>query len=86
MGHAADDVAHLENRMSGRVTSLLFNGAASRAMLHPEGGGDEIEVTLPQSGEFATLARGDVVHIGWEGEQANAFAFDPGADALAGEG
>ena len=76
MGRAEADVAHLENRTTGRVTSLLFNGAASRAMLRPETGGDEIEVTLPQSGEFADLARGDAVHIGWEAAQANAFAKD----------
>ena len=78
MGQNEADVAHLENRMTGRVTSLLFNGAASRAMLRPEGGGDEIEVTLPQSGEFANLKRGDTVHFGWEGEQANAFATTGG--------
>ena len=60
--------------MTGRVTSLLFNGAASRAMLRPEAGGDEIEVTLPQSGEFADLTRGDAVFIGWEGAQAIAFS------------
>jgi len=70
----AADVAQFENRMTGRVASLLFNGAASRAMLRPESGGDEIEVALPQSGEFADLSRGDTVHIGWDGAQANAFA------------
>ena len=57
----------------GTVTTLLFNGAARR-MLVRETGGDEIEVTLPQSGEYADLVRGDAVHIGWEGDQANAFA------------
>jgi len=78
LGHTAGDVASFENRMSGKVTSLLFNGAASRAMLRPDGGGDEIEVALPQSGEFASLRRGDPVHIGWAGEQANAFAAGTG--------
>lgn len=81
IGHAAADVEKFENRMSGNVTSLLFNGAASRAMLRPAGGGDEIEVALPQSGEFSGLRRGDEVHIGWSGDQANAFAYDPAAAA-----
>jgi spermidine/putrescine transport system ATP-binding protein len=81
IGHGAADVARYENRMSGKVTSLLFNGAASRAMLRPAGGGDEIEVTLPQSGEFSTLDRGDEVHIGWDGTQANAFAWDAASAA-----
>ena len=81
IGHAVSDVANFSNRMSGSVGSLLFNGAASRAMLRPAGGGDEIEVALPQSGEFSALKRGDEVHIGWEAEQANAFAYDPTAAA-----
>jgi spermidine/putrescine transport system ATP-binding protein len=81
IGHAAADVENFENRMSGKVSSLLFNGAASRAMLRPAGGGDEIEVALPQSGEFSHLRRGDEVHIGWSGEQANAFAYDAKAAA-----
>ncbi|RME13946.1 MAG: hypothetical protein D6801_10260, partial [Alphaproteobacteria bacterium] len=63
------------------VESLLFNGAASRALLSPDGGGDEIAVALPQSGEFAHLRRGDVVHVGWTGEGASAFAHDAAADA-----
>ena len=79
IGHAAGDVEAFENRMSGTVSSVLFNGAASRVMLRPAGGGDEIEVALPQSGEFSGLSRGDRVHIGWAGEQANAFAHDPAA-------
>ncbi|RME16035.1 MAG: ABC transporter ATP-binding protein, partial [Alphaproteobacteria bacterium] len=67
IGHTEDDVARFENRLSARVDSLLFNGAASRALLSPDGGGDEIAVALPQSGEFAHLRRGDVVHVGWTG-------------------
>lgn len=71
-----DELAHFENRMVGKVQSLLFNGAASRAILRSEANGDDIEVTLPQSGEFADLTRGDDLHFGWSGEQANAFAVE----------
>ncbi|MFZ7092551.1 ABC transporter ATP-binding protein [Primorskyibacter sp. 2E233] len=68
----ADDLAHFDNRLSGQVTSLLFNGAASRIIV--AAGSEEIEVNLPQSGEFADIARGDAVHIGWAGDQGNCFA------------
>ena len=36
--------------------------------------GEQIEVTLPQSGEYADLVKGAPVHIGWSAEQGNAFA------------
>ena len=35
--------------------------------------GETLEVTLPQSGEFASLQRGDTVHIGWGAAQASCF-------------
>ena len=60
--------------MAARVTSTLFDGAASRVILQDDAGGEEIEVSLPQSGEFAGLGRGAEVHIGWSGEQGNCFA------------
>ncbi|MBR9651301.1 ABC transporter ATP-binding protein [Thalassovita aquimarina] len=73
ISRSADDLAQFENKMSGTVASLLFNGAASRLILKTESG-EEIEVTLPQSGEFAGVGRGDTLHFGWSGEQANSFA------------
>ncbi|TCP42922.1 ABC transporter ATP-binding protein [Rhodovulum marinum] len=72
---SAGELAHFDNRMSGRVTALLFNGAASRVLV--QAGREEIEVNLPQSGEFADLARGAEVHIGWAGDQGNCFAGTP---------
>nr|MDA3857518.1 ABC transporter ATP-binding protein [Roseovarius sp.] len=45
------DLAHFDNRLNGQVTSLLFNGAASRILVQSAQGGPEIGVTLPQSGE-----------------------------------
>ena len=38
------------------------------------GHAQEIEVTLPQSGEFATLTKGAPVQIGWSGDQTACFA------------
>ncbi|MAZ18083.1 MAG: spermidine/putrescine ABC transporter ATP-binding protein [Ahrensia sp.] len=68
------ELTSLDNHLKGHVTSLLFNAAASRVLVRDEGSAGEIEVALPQSGEFDDLAKGDVVHIGWSGEQANCFA------------
>lgn len=71
--HDAADLAQFDNRVSGVVSSLLFNGAASRILVRDEVG-EEIEVTLPQSGEFANLTKGAPVHIGWAGDQTTCFA------------
>jgi len=68
------DISHLENRISGKVSSVLFNGANSRILVHDTKTGEEIDVALPQSGEFASLSGGAPVHIGWGGAQALCFA------------
>ncbi|MFD0860478.1 ABC transporter ATP-binding protein [Roseovarius aquimarinus] len=78
IGRAAGDVAGFDNRLSGTVGSLLFNGAASRIIVTCAETGGEIEVTLPQSGEFANLARGAPIHVGWSADQANCFAASGG--------
>ncbi len=69
----AADLTAFDNRIDGVVSSLLFNGAASRILVRDEIGA-EIEVALPQSGEFADLSRGAPVHIGWAGDQTACFA------------
>ncbi len=74
----ASNFEDFDNRITGRVTSLLFNGAASRILVRDAAANEEIEVNLPQSGEYASLARGDEVQIGWSGAQGNCFAA--GAD------
>jgi spermidine/putrescine transport system ATP-binding protein len=71
----ASDLDQFDTKISGQVSSMLFNGAASRILVRDDQG-DEIEVTLPQSGEFASLGRGDAVHIGWSGDQSNCFAAE----------
>ena len=73
----AADLAHFDNQISGRVTSMLFNGAASRILVGSDDGREEIEVNLPQSGEFASVAKGDAVHIGWSSDQGNCFQAGP---------
>jgi len=70
-------VAAFDNRMQGTVTTLLFNGAASRVLVQTATGGEEIEVALPQSGAVADTRKGDVLHLGWAGAQGNCFAAPP---------
>lgn len=77
ISHSSDDLAHFDNVLAGQVESLLFNGAASRILVKDASGG-EIEVNLPQSGEFSGLARGSEVQIGWSGAQGNCFAAEAG--------
>ena len=81
LARSAEELAHFDNRIEGIVSSLLFNGAASRILVRDAAGGGEIEVALPQSGEFADLAEGERVLIGWSGAQGNCFPAGEGADA-----
>lgn len=74
VGLTPEDTAHFDNRISGTVSSLLFNGAASRILVRDATADAEVEVTLPQSGEFESLTKGAPVHIGWSSDQGNCFA------------
>ncbi|MEZ5722434.1 MAG: TOBE domain-containing protein [Paracoccaceae bacterium] len=49
------ELAGFDNRIEGTVTSLLFNGAASRILVRDAAAGEDVEVNLPQSGEYAGL-------------------------------
>ena len=69
-----DRVADMDNRISGDLVSILFNGANSRALVRDPRSGGELDVALPQTGEFSSLKRGQVVHLGWGMAQAQAFA------------
>jgi len=69
------DLAAFDNQITGTVQNVLFNGAASRIMVHAANGAGQIEVALPQSGEFSHTAKGEEVHIGWTAEQGNCFAW-----------
>ncbi|GAA6182392.1 MULTISPECIES: ABC transporter ATP-binding protein [unclassified Shimia] len=76
IAHTQDALANSENHMSGKVSSVLFNGAASRVLVRDAKGLQEVSVNLPQSGEFARLSKGDDIHIGWDAGQANCFAAE----------
>lgn len=73
LARSSEDVASFENRIDGTVDSLLFNGANSRVLIRDKASGGEIDVALPQSGEFSNLGRGAPAHIGWGASQALCF-------------
>ncbi len=74
IGTEAGRVSAMDNRITGEVVSILFNGANSRALVRERVSGGEVDVALPQTGEFSHLVRGQQVHLGWGLAQAKAFA------------
>lgn len=61
-----------ENSLAASVKDVLFDGANSRALMLSESG-QEIVVTLPQTGEFANLRAGDQLCLGWRKEVTRLF-------------
>lgn len=70
----ASDIAQCDTTLSGTISSIFFNGADSRIIIRADTSHDDIQVTLPQSGEFSDLTRGDTVHVGWSAAQGICFA------------
>jgi len=64
MGQQSPTSAEPINRQVGKVESLLFNGANSRALVRSENG-QLIEADFPQVGEIAELRPGDDVELAW---------------------
>jgi len=73
LSETEDRIAGMENRIDGELVSVLFNGANSRALIRDRQTGGELDVALPQTGEFSNLSRGQHVHLGWGMTQAKAF-------------
>jgi len=67
------DLSNPDTMISGRVSSVLFNGADSRILVRADDGGVEIEVALPQTGDCSDMRQGDEVHLGWNANQGNCF-------------
>lgn len=68
-----DDVSHMDNISFGTIENVLFNGANSQLLLKDNFNGAEINISMPQTGEFRDLGKGDVVHFGWEGQQTRCY-------------
>jgi spermidine/putrescine transport system ATP-binding protein len=61
-------------RFSGRVESLLFDGANSAVLVREQKSQTEIRIALPQTGRFADLQVGETIAFGFEVERAVCFA------------
>jgi spermidine/putrescine transport system ATP-binding protein len=61
---------------SGRVDSLLFDGANSAILVREARSNEEFRIALPQTGQYSDLVPGETVH----------FAFDPGRAVCFAEG
>lgn len=55
------------------VDSVLFNGANSMVILRDPKSGETIQVTLPQTGVFLGLTKGEIVYASWNPTQARCF-------------
>jgi spermidine/putrescine transport system ATP-binding protein len=72
----ARDVAQLPpaaQRFSGRVGSLLFDGANSAVLVREEATRAEIRIALPQTGRFADLRADETIAFGFDPQRAVCF-------------
>ena len=72
----ARDAAELPRavqRFSGRVESLLFDGANSAVLVSEERTHAEIRIALPQTGRFADLEVGEMIAFGFDAQRAVCF-------------
>ena len=67
------DVKKMGNSGQGKVENILFNGANSQMILRDTDTGQEMNVVLPQTGEFRDLNRGDNIAFGWEPQQTRCY-------------
>ena len=58
-------LASLPNRFDGRVSAVLFDGAASSLLIDTAGFDQPVRAVLPQAGPLAGIEVGAPVHVGW---------------------
>ena len=58
----------------GKVESILFDGANSAVLLHEETSRVEFRIALPQTGQLADLAVGEIVNFGFDPQRTVCFA------------
>ena len=63
----------LPNRFEGRVSAVLFDGAASSLLIATPGFEEPIRAVLPQAGPLAGIEVGAPVHLGWTSDAAKVF-------------
>ena len=72
----ARDAAELPpaaQRFSGRVGSLLFDGANSAVLVREKKARAEIRIALPQTGRFADLRVDETIAFGFDPQRAVCF-------------
>jgi spermidine/putrescine transport system ATP-binding protein len=74
----ANDLPPASRRYSGRVASLLFDGANSAVLVREAVTGAEIRIALPQTGRYADLRVGEGIVFGFD--PARAACFPAGSD------
>jgi spermidine/putrescine transport system ATP-binding protein len=65
-----------QNSIKWVVNSVLFNGANSMVILCDPNSSEKIQVTLPQTGAFLELIKGETVYTSWKPTQARCFTFE----------
>jgi len=73
LSRGSSGVEGFDNSLTGRVDNVLFNGANSAVLVRDQRTGGEIMVALPQTGEFADLAKDQDLHLAWNADQAKCF-------------
>ncbi|MFK7835321.1 MAG: ABC transporter ATP-binding protein [Sulfitobacter sp.] len=73
-GSHADNAVNLRQ---GSVETVLFNGANSTVTVK-ESSGNLLKVALPQTGDFASLRKGDAVFTRWDPAQARCYPVAEG--------
>jgi len=73
LGRNAAELPPAALRLSGRVASLLFDGANSAVIVREETTRTEIRIALPQTGRFADLAVDETVAFGFDPQRAVCF-------------
>lgn len=71
-----DTINNQANNSSGVVKNILFNGANSQLLLRDSSNGAEITISMPQTGEFRDINKGDTVYFGWEAEQTRCYRVE----------
>lgn len=64
----------LPNRFEGKVSAVLFDGAASSLLIETPGFDLPVRAVLPQAGPLAGIEVGEKVHLGWTAEAMKVFA------------
>ncbi len=73
IARGAGELPSAAQRFSGRVASLLFDGANSAVLVREERTRAEIRIALPQTGRFADLGVDETIAFGFDPQRAVCF-------------